>query len=180
MADPKQKLAGSEKFVTDVEFAQRAAGKAFLISSIVDGKFFRIAQHLYPTSEDSDAERMERRNGRGVIYFLFAAVGFGFSRFGFPLSVETTDHLAKPFFHLVGSFVGERHAENSLARNSRFDELGNAERNHSCLARASAGQNQHWPRERVDGIELIWVEATHGRTGFAFGFGDLPVVARRF
>ena len=167
MADPKQQLPGSEKLVTDIEFTQRSASEAFLIAAIVNREFFRITKHFDPASENTNAKRMERRNRWRVIDLIVAAFGFYFFRFSFVLSIETTNHLAKPFFHLVGSFVGERHAEDSLTGNSRFDELGDAKRNHSRLASSRTGQNQHGAGKRIDGVELIWIETTHERTVFA-------------
>ena len=72
-----------------------------------------------------------------------------------------------PLAHLARRLVGEGDGEDLVRpRPARGDEMGDAGGQHPRLADARAGQHQHRPVERLDGFELLGIEAAKiGRKG---------------
>ena len=72
---------------------------------------------------------------------------------------HATDQLADAEFHLARGLVGEGHGENlSRPRSAQAQNMGNARRQHPCLARAGAGQHQQRAIERLDRLALLRIE----------------------
>ena len=84
------------------------------------------------------------------------------------------EHFAQPLLHFVGGLVGKRHPEDAVARNTRFDQMGNPVRDDAGLAGAGPRQHQQRAGQRVDGSGLIWIQTTHET---AFGFRNFHVNA---
>ena len=110
---------------------------------------------------------MESRNERLSPFEL--GFGLGLLVFGLELRVRGrglfagSDHFAQPLFHLVGSLVGERHAQNSIPRHPSFDQFCDSERDDSCLASPGTRQDQQRPGKGVYRVMLSGIESTHRR-----------------
>ena len=72
---------------------------------------------------------------------------------------HAADQLADAEFHLARGLVGEGDGENfSRPRPAQAQNMGNARRQHPCLAGAGAGQHQQRAIERLDRLALLRIE----------------------
>jgi len=69
-ADEVDQVAGPKHRVGRPDFAQNGSGNALLIAAIVDGEIGGVAEQADVAFEDTDAERVERRNFRVPVELL--------------------------------------------------------------------------------------------------------------
>ena len=131
---------GREALGVEVEVAAHVVGEADGVGLVVDGERRADAEHRRFPPQDPRARRVER---------------------GHPHPVrDRTDQLGDAFLHLARGLVRERDREQPERRDALLlDEVGDAMREHTRLARAGAGDDEERPVGCRRGFALDRVQA---------------------
>ena len=118
--DKVEQIRWSERLARGFEFAKCCSGSRFLVRSIIDRKFWRIAELLDMSTEDADAERMKRGDFR---------VGF----------CSLAEDLNRTLLHFACGLVGKSDGKNPLGRCAIANQMRNASRNDPSFSGAGTG-----------------------------------------
>ena len=125
--------------VVEVARLQELLQEPQLVVRVEDGEVGSEAHELGVHAQDLDADRMERAEPRHAL-------------------VRAGED-AHPLAHLARRLVGEGDGQDLVGpRPAGGDQMGDAGRQHPCLADARAGENEHRPVERLDRGELLGVQ----------------------
>src|SRR5690606_8023376 len=69
---------------------------------------------------------------------------------------------AGAMFHLFGGLVGEGYRQDPTRLDPALDQLDDAKRNHTRLARPRTRQHQQRSREGMNSLVLMRIQASHG------------------
>ena len=137
---------GTVGLVVDVQFAQGALDERFLVIGVED-----------------DEIGAEGELGR----FAPQQAGAHGVKGSQPDALEAlVDHVDHAAFHLARGFVGEGDGDDVVSRDAlAVDEVSQAAREHTRLARTGSGQHEHLPVTSGDGLALLRVEIIQQMVG---------------
>ena len=148
-ADLRVRGARWEALGIEVEIAHDVAGEPLRIGLVVDAEGARVTEPVAVGAQDADARRVERAHPH---------------RPG-----DRTHQVGHTVTHLLRGLVGERDRQDRRGRHSFVDEVGDAMREHTRLARAGTGDDQQRAATVHDSVELIGIEQVEIERGTLAG-----------
>ena len=135
--------ARREPLRVEPEVADDVAGEPGRVGLVVDRELPGVAEHVTVGPQDPHARRVERRHPHGAH--------------------DRPDEDGDAFAHLGRGLVGERDRQDLRRLDALVDQVGDAVREHPCLA--GTGTRHHQQRTVLvhDGVELVGVEAGRER-----------------
>ena len=139
LADPPEHLSRLHDLVVDLQLAHHLLDGAHLIAAVVDHEVARQPDRRRLASQQSRAERVERRDPH--------IPGIG------------ADQLADALAHLLGGLVGEGHRQHfERPREPASNQVRNAIRNDARLPRPRPSQDQQRPVGVQHRLALLGVQ----------------------